>query len=422
MKPATLVLLAVGGAGLFAAGLWLAKLSGSAMPAPDAMLSSPPDVAVTTASAQSLRREIPMPTRARDWRSLLAEIGPEDVPRLIDAAFEIRDEQLRAYVLPRLLQIWATEAPGTAFNWVSRQKRLPWPDLNGFFGVWAERDPAAAVAHIASLPDRSARWNAAAGVASAWAAADPSAAAAWAKQLTDSDFRGAAIGEICRSLAERDPQQAIAFALSLGEPAAVASRLSGIVRIQASTDPQAALQTINSLPPDVSRGLLCKEIVDALVAEDPKLAGEFALTIPPSEAQRDALQSVATRLARDSLPTALDWINSTIPTGPIRGNVLRNTLIGAAQTDPRSVAPLVANLRGNLRFNVAANLAINWVRSDPEAAGTWVNQLPADRDRPQIQETLFRFWIRRDPAAAAAWLATTDLPNETKQKLLHPTN
>ncbi|HLP06780.1 MAG TPA: hypothetical protein VK178_01340 [Opitutaceae bacterium] len=417
MKPSTLFLF-VGGSGCFAAGFWLAQLPGSATSLDAASPMPQPGLAAPAATARPSRHELLVPSRARDWRSLLAEIEPEDVPRVIEAALEIRDEQLRASVLPRLLHIWATEAPDAAFNWISRQKHLPWLDLNGFFRAWAERDPAAAVAHLAAVPKRSSRWEAAAGIASAWAAADPTAAIAWAKQLPAAESRGAAIGEICRHFAERDPQQAVEFVLSLGEPAAVATRLNGIVRIQAATDPQAALQTINNLPADVPRGPLCRQIVDALVAEDPKLAGEFALTIPPSEAQRGALQSVASRLAVDSVQTALDWINSTIPSGPIRGNVMENTLVIAAQANPKAVAPIAATLRGNLFRNVAMNLAINWVRSDPQATTAWVDQLPADRNRALIQRILFTSWSCADPAAAAAWLATTDLPQETKQQLL----
>ncbi|MFT3829268.1 MAG: hypothetical protein QM691_06115 [Opitutaceae bacterium] len=420
MKSSTALLFVLGGIGAFAAGFWLAQLSTSATTPAISSAPAQHDLATSGATARPVCREIPVPSSPRGWRLLLSTIDPEEVPSVIDAAHAIRDPNLRANVLSRLVEIWAAEDPETAFSWVTRQTRPTWFDAHGFFRVWAERNPTAALAHLATLPDQFTRWSAANGAVTAWAASDPTAALAWFRQLPDSGIRAGALDGLCRHLAETDPQQAIAFALSLNDPAYLPNRLAGILRIQAAADPQAALATLNRLPPEITRAPLCQVIVDSLVAEEPLLAGEFALTIPPSEAQSMALQNVATRLSRDSLQTALDWINSSIPAGPLRSTVLRNTLIEATQVDPRSVAPLVTDLRSNLHLNVALNLALNWVRSDPQAASAWVDQLPAARHRASVQQTLFKFWSRNDPAAAATWLATTDLPEATKERLLTP--
>lgn len=421
MRATTALLLATGFLASFGAGLWFGQRPTTLDSQPitashESRVSTQP-----TKPEQNRRGQIAVPTTARDWRRLLDEINPEDVPQLLETALAIRDTNQRASVLQRLLEVWALEAPADAFSWLSHQQHLPQLYLSPIFEAWAEHDPAAAINSLASITDHRTRQQAAIGLCEAWTRHDPTAAMAWARQLPASEVRNSALNSICSVLAETDPQQAVAYALSLGEDGAAASRLSGIIRIQATTDPQAALLTINNLPAGVPRGPLCKQIVDALVAEDPKLAGAFALTIPPSRAQHDALQTVAWRLAHDSLPTTLNWINTTIPSGPIRGTVLQNTLIGAAQTDPRAVAPIVATLRGNLRLNVALNVALNWVRSDPQAACAWASQLPADHDRASVQQTLFNIWSRNDPAAATAWLATTDLPEATKQKLLTPT-
>ncbi len=400
MKSSTVLLLALGGIGSFVTGFCLARRPDSGTNHTPVLPPAQHGLAAPTATAQPVRREVLVPSHPRAWRHLLTTIDPEEVPGVIDAALAIRDPDLRARVLPRLLEIWATESPGEAFSWITRQKRLPWFDAYRFFRVWAERDPTAAVAHLAAIPDSFTRWSAANGLTAEWAATDPVAALAWFRQLPDSETRDGAIDGLCRQLAETDPPQAIHFALSLGDPAKLASRLNGIIRIQAASDPQGALATLNRLPPDIARGPLCQGIVKSLLADEPLLAGEFALTIPPSEARSRALQNVATRLSRDSLQTALDWINSSVPAGPIRNTVFRNTLITAAQADPRAVAPLVANLRGNLRTNVAMNLVLNWVRSDPQAASAWVAQLPEDRNRGSIQWSLVRAWARNDPAAA----------------------
>ncbi|HLP02046.1 MAG TPA: hypothetical protein VK163_08470 [Opitutaceae bacterium] len=418
MKTSIALLLTAGCIASFGSGLWLSRCAASTSSSPAA---EPSNARATTAPPKpthSHRAALAVPTNPREWSILLDEIGPVDVPHLLTAALAIRDTSERRSTVQRLLEIWALEAPADAFSWLSRHQQIPSIDLGPIFEAWGEHDPAAAIAGLATITDRHAGWRAAAGLCDAWTRSDPTGAMAWAKDLPPSEIRNNALNSICSVLAERDTQQAVAFALSLGDSAGAANRLSGIVRIQAATDPQAALRTINSLPAGVPRGPLCRQIVDALVAEDPRLAGAFALTIPPSEAQRGALQTVASRLAVDSVQTALDWINSTIPSGPIRGNVMENTLVIAAQANPKAVAPLVATLRGNLFRHVAMNLAINWVRSDPQATTAWVDQLPADRNRAFLQQTLFDSWLRADPAAAAAWLATTDLPEETKQQLL----
>ncbi len=417
MKPSDAILLALGGGGSFAAGLWLAQLHESATAHE---VSAPPALqnpATPTPTAQPLRREVSVPSHPRDWRHRLATIDPEEVPGVIDAALAIPDTELRDRVLPRLLEIWATEAPDAAFNWITRQKRLPWFDAHRFFSVWAERDPTAAVAHLAAIPDRFTRWGAANGLTAEWAAIDPVAARDWVNQLPDSEIRGGAINGLCHQLAEIDPPQAIQFALSLGDPAKLSGRLSGIIRIQAASDPQAALETLNRLPPEISRGPLCQAIIESLIAEEPLLAGEFALTLPPSEAQSTALQNVATRLSHDSLQTALDWINSAIPAGPTRTTVFRNTLITAAHADPRAVAPLVTDLRSNLHLNVAMNVALNWVRIDPQAAAAWASQFPEDQNRVAVMSSLAQSWANIDPTATLSFALRQTNPQEQASML-----
>lgn len=417
MRSSTAVFLALGGIGSFAAGFWFARFPSSTTTHETSSPLAQHTRATSTATAQPVRCEIPLPAHPRDWRHLLTIIDPEEVPEVIDAALAIRDTDLRARVLSRLLEIWATEDPQAAFNWISRQKRPTWFDAHGFFRVWAERNPTDAVAHIAAIPDRFTRWCAAGGAAAAWADSNPTAALAWFRQLPESEVRAGALDGLCRHLAETDPQQAIAFALSSGNPTYLPNRLAGILRIQAAADPQAALATLNRLPPEIPRGPLCQVIADSLIAEEPLLAGEFALTIPPSEAQSMALQNVATRLSRDSLQTALDWINSSIPAGPVRNTVLRNTLIEATQVDPRSVAPLVTDLRSNLHLNVALNVALNWVRSDPQAAVAWVSQFPEGQNRVIVLNSVARSWAQSDPTAALSFALQQNNPQERTSML-----
>ncbi len=54
----------------------------------------------------------------------------------------------------------------------------------------------------------------------------------------------------------------------------------------------------------------------------------------------------------------------------------------------------------------ASNFAVNWSKTDPAAAGTWVQSLPAGDARLWAQKNLAANWAQYDPAEAAQWVKT----------------
>ncbi len=397
--------------GLFGAGVWMGWRSPTLVSARSAAPVATIQPAAVSASA--LRQQgTPPPATARDWRRRLAELEPAEVPALLAAAQNIPDTRQRAFVLSRLLGLWAEEDPAAALDRAKQSPDLRQLDLRGLFRTWAERDPAAAAAHRQLRTDQFGAHEAAAEIAAAWCTRDLAAAVAWVRDLKDLGVRSTAYDAILRRLAQTDPAQAVALAVSLDQPANSDIRLWSIAKIQAAGDPAAALATINNLPPTVPRGPLLYGVVETLLREDPKLAGDFALTIPAGPYQIDALRSVARRLLEESPQSALDWLSTKLPAGPTRSTLFRDTLMSFASTDPAAAVSYLDQVAGNTRVNVALNLASNWARLDPQSAAAWAAKLPADQNRTSILRSLVRSWAAGKPAAALEFALRQADPKE----------
>ena len=404
------VFLLLAALGLFGAGVWLGhNPTAESLPS---TLSARTEVRAPSSPHPQHRDARPSPNSVRDWRRLLDEIEPTEVPTLLTSAQNIRDTAQRAFVLSRLLALWACDDAEAALAWAKQSPDRARMDLRALFRAWAERDPAAAAAHLPLGMEQFHSRQAVAAVAEDWSTGDLAAAIAWARGLQDIGARSSACDAIIQRLAQTDPAQAVALALSLDGPANAGNRLRRIVMVQAADDPAAALSTINSLPSSVPRGPLFKNVVYSLLQEDPALAGEFALTIPASQYQTDALGMVARRLAEESPQAALDWLSAKLPAGPVRSKLFRDTLISFASDVPAAAVPYLDQVAGSSRVNVALNLAANWVRLDPTAAAAWVSQLPADPNRATIMRAFARSWASEDPAAALAFALNRTGPEE----------
>lgn len=75
-----------------------------------------------------------------------------------------------------------------------------------------------------------------------------------------------------------------------------------------------------------------------------------------------------------------------------------------------------AGSEGDGRFADSASwLAIEWMKQDADAAGNWVNSLPAGDERTWAQKNLARNWALYDPDAAQAWV--NSLPSDSRAEV-----
>jgi hypothetical protein len=355
-----------------------------------------------------------IPTSAREWTLLFAELDPTEIPALLQQARALRDPYLRNYVVAGLLGLWATEAPEAAWRWAAQAPGLT--DLERanifatLFSSWAERDPFSAAAAISAKQAITgfAKVATVRGIASSWAAHDPAGALAWARQQTEPRLRQSALTAISLQLSRTDLQQAIAVALETA-PFSRQDVLSAILFGQAREDPATALRAIQALPSAVARGPLYASIVKALAAEDAKLAGEFALTIPASQYRNDALQTATSQMAPAA---ALDWLESSLPASPMRSQLLRDTIMSLSAFDPAAAVPLLDHLSGPARTNILRNSIRNWVGVDAEAATAWVRQLSPGQDRTEAIESLCGALSSSSRAATVALAQTLTEPSE----------
>jgi putative heme degradation protein len=121
------------------------------------------------------------------------------------------------------------------------------------------------------------------------------------------------------------------------------------------------------------------------------------------------------------------------------------------QADPDAASKWAANFTGDSRKQALDAVVQNWARNDPQNSALWLAALPDDaakqsamqnyvsntqwqypdlaaqfataltdeHQRDSAIQNVARNWLRTDPTAATTWLNNTSLPQNQKDQLLN---
>jgi hypothetical protein len=234
---------------------------------------------------------------------------------------------------------------------------------------WLRRDPEAALAWAAQLPD-SQRGGAYTGILVTLAGTNPNRAAETAARLEPGETRRNLLADIGESWARTDPQAALTWVQSLSpedRPAALRDSMAS----WAASDPAAAARHVAELPPDQVNAAVLKAVAEPWTVKAPQAAAAWVWEQPASAARNDAMGGVIWNWTRQNPTEASQWVRDQ-PASPVRDSAI-------------------------------AGLAIATFDGDPAAALTWADSMNDPKKREESVSVGLREWLKRDAAAAASW-------------------
>ncbi|RYD68050.1 MAG: hypothetical protein EOP83_01565 [Verrucomicrobiaceae bacterium] len=300
------------------------------------------------------------------------------------------------------------------------------------FGKWAETDPAAAAARMATLPPDRVDERAAGMLAASWAMKDPDAALAWAKTLSG-DRKAASAMEIYKVMAREDPEKA--WARLLTEPGYLRGRaVGGILEVVADEDPGKAMAMLMKMENKSDLRIATNSFLGNLNWNDTRLAFELIDQVKDPATRRENLsdqmyyaawtagdllkEQIGKLSEREKIDTSGAVLRGLVSSDPSMAEkyfldlpesqrntaILSQMMAAYSNRDPDKALDFAVSLPNTQEQTAAVKgLFDNWSREDPEAAAEGWKKLPAGQGRLEALDNVAGSWSQSDPEAARAW-------------------
>jgi hypothetical protein len=169
------------------------------------------------------------------------------------------------------------------------------------------------------------------------------------------------------------------------------------------------LQTFFAPGKSADRDFAYTNLLPALVKIKPEVAAQFAESINSDLLRADTLRVVAQAWASLNPTDAANWA-AQLPDATERNLELSYVCVEIAATDP-ALAMQIVNQSGLGEHTdaVLQDIAQQWAEQDLSSASTWIEQLPAGKERNQIIERLAYVESKTDPADAAR-MVVSEIP------------
>jgi hypothetical protein len=262
---------------------------------------------------------------------------------------------------------------------------------------WAAEDPAGALAQAELLPRNLAQVFRSR-VFTEWARLDPEGYVAYLESLPD--FPSEAAGAI-QSLAALNPELIERVAkLGSGESDQVVQIIT--MQALAMSNPEAARVRAEALPPGQQRDQAIQAVASALARTDPRAAIEWVRGLSPPVT--NAMSSIVSVVAQTDIDAALDLLDDPLMAGNTQLTLTfasTASLSDPVQT-PRIAERLLARTDAESRAALS-RLVTTWMQRDPENALEWVLARGTDVDQA-VMASAAQTMAARDPRAAAAYV------------------
>jgi hypothetical protein len=379
---------------------------------PGNILAPAADPATPAEPALSLDAIMALSDPARRIEALMAHVAGLSADQLPAAIESLRrtapdwDPEAKT-ALHLMLTRWAREDPDAALASLdqlgSRQRGdFASSVLSGIAAI----DPARATAWLADpankLVDFPFMGHILAGtIGREWLRRDPDAALAWAAQLPDSQ-RGGAYTGILVTLAGTDPARAASAAAQLEPGDTRRNLLADIGESWARTDPAAALTWVQSLSPE-DRPAALRDSMASWAASDPAAAARHVANLPPEQINASVLKAVAEPWTVKAPQEAATWVWQQ-PDSTARNEAIGGVLWNWTKQNPEQASQWLRDQPPSpARDSAIGGLAIATFDSDPAAALTWADTMNDPKKREDSVGVGLREWLKRDEPAAASW-------------------
>lgn len=362
-------------------------------PRPYRSTVAPDEIALdgVAADAREILLEPDTLRRIAELSQLLRTLPPEALDELL-AAYETVFLDRGDIDLVLLATWWARFDPEGAYRWTQREWSADHPlAVGAVFHTWALRDPHAAVAAAADVPNPQLRTGYTHQAIAGWEESGQPGVLEFVRSLPETADRQRAIAVLARRRVLRD----------------------GV---------EASFEWADQLDDDQGWFKLnaIQRVASAAAEVDPKAAAAFAERHYQGPFGHALIDRVGRIWVKRDPAAAMQWL-STLEPGKTRDKGVRESFLRWVRDDPEAAgAWLQRTERGAWLDPAMAIYARRLAKSEPRQALEWADGIFDAVLRQSTIARIARVWGASDEAAARAWVEQSDLPQWLKDKLMGP--
>jgi hypothetical protein len=172
----------------------------------------------------------------------------------------------------------------------------------------------------------------------------------------------------------------------------------------ASTDPEAARTWAATKGEGQEENPYLIGVVNGLARTDVGAATELLSTMSYGRMRGIAADRVIESVMVNGADAGIGWARG-IADEQLRDGVMARLADRISETDPARSLSLLGDIKDPERkTDTVRDVVSNWVRTDANAAATWVQNLDDPALKVEAQTSMVQSWARRDADAAAKWL------------------
>ena len=222
--------------------------------------------------------------------------------------------------------------------------------------------------------------------------------------------------------ASEDPQSAMAYFnnLSAEEQSDGTHMKWGAAFGLADADPQLAaefaVERSQSGDKDADK-MIHIAAAAALKSGDQEEVTQWASNIPEGDLQNTAFQRIAGDYAKEDPAKAVEWA-SNLPEGEGKNHAVGSSFHQWANRDPKEAANAISTLPIDQQDSATYGYATSVVHKEPAAGVQWAANIKDPEARTNAMVDTGRVFYRRDREAAQKWLATSNLTEDSIQRII----
>lgn len=298
--------------------------------------------------------------------------------------------------------------------------------MRALMGVWAEKDPAGAIASLHEMTPSPLGYSMMESALVSWGQKDPNAALKWLTEnrgVEPSSVYNERIRQVVAGWAEKDPSGALQYAMTM--PAgtrAENAQQSRTVRLIAETmarngDVSGALSLFSTMPEGDLRNTAMNSVAREWGHSNPQAALQWAQSLG---AGGDTMRSTILRSWSESDPAAAaQWVASLSSDNPSKAEWMAQAVAEWGQYDLESPAQLLNSLPNSTEKDGAILAFTNRAaREDPEGALAWAGQVTNTEWRDRAVALVGLQWSREDPDGFSSYVQSSTTMTADQKALL----
>jgi predicted nucleic acid-binding Zn-ribbon protein len=361
----------------------------------------------------------------RHWRNaIVADLfktwAAKDLDAAATASGQLPEDATKERVSEIILNERIAETPAAAADVITnlppgdfRQKAIA--DLGQH---WGSNDAPAALAWAQTLTSEAESSNAIGQIIGSWARNDFAAATNGIAGLPDGNKKISALLALAEPWAQQDAQDLATNALALPAGEVQTAWLTAACRRLAVRDFAATAELLRPLPDAALRQSLLEQAARNCDLPHLDEAATYVAAMPADDDQKAAIKGLLACWTTNDPEAALNWLCAFSQTNS-QAEPIQSVIRTWSQAEPAAAAKWLANVPAPTASDEITSAFLAGVAGRyPEFAAQWTQTVTDEGKREKFQIQVARQWLTIDSPPALKWIATLELPEEMKQRLI----